>query len=92
MELIARMRSKSNTMKNTYLTSEINSIFNIKNNKFSIYCISFAFTACFFQILDTTYNTWFHNTWYFHSAKISAYEEIGFIQWIQPSILGLKIW
>ena len=44
-------------MKKSCLTSEINSIFNVKNIEVSVYYILFSFYTCFFQILDNACNT-----------------------------------
>ena len=90
---ILRVRIKSEDMKKSCLNTS-DSILNIKNVEFSVYYIFFGFLTCFFQILDTACNTrrsWHHNSLlYSHSVKLTACEDITFIQWIKPGISERK--
>lgn len=95
-------RTSENIKNQTRLLSDINSILNVKSIEIPGYFIYFCVWTCLFRLLDTACNPWRGVTTVcyfsqcekhvscFHSVKITASENITFIQWTKSGIICNK--
>ena len=100
-----KQRTNENIKK--ILSHSWNNEFHIQHLKHTVFWLlhflCFKCNVCLFQILDNACNTWcdvtivyFHTVnfcefCHFHNVKITACEDMTFIQWIKPSISLLKM-